>query len=158
MPFRQGDLGFPCGYSLVSPGRNDDWHRLNPMKPRSKAESFIRRAYMAIRADGANYDISWEGAMQDQGMLAVLKDAPNKDKAIEFLRFMISYVLGQVHFMNKIHYAAFTQEALDQVPAEDLKFYATVPENAAKIARPDWKWIADNQDTLNNRFNQWLTK
>ncbi|MER2537562.1 MAG: extracellular solute-binding protein [Rhizobiaceae bacterium] len=119
---------------------------------------FSGRAYSVIRGDGAPFDVSWDGALQDQGFLAVLKDAPNRDKAIEFLRFMIGYVPGQVHFMNKIHYAAFTQEALDQVPPEDLKFYATVPEHAAQVARPDWEWIAANQDMLNNRFNQWLTK
>ena len=119
---------------------------------------FSGRAYTAIRTDGAPFDISWDGALQDEGFLAVLKDGPNAEKAREFLRFMVGYVPGQVYFMNKIHYAAFTQEALDQLPPEDLKFYATVPENAEKIAHPDWEWIAKNQNMLNDRFNAWLTQ
>ena len=119
---------------------------------------FSGRAYTAIRVDGAPFDISWDGALEDKGYLAVLKDAPNKDKAVEFLHFMVGHIPGQVHFMNKIHYAAFRQEALDQLPPEDLKFYATVPENAAKVARPDWEWIAANQAMLNGRFNAWITR
>lgn len=118
---------------------------------------FSGRAYTAI-SDGAPFDISWEGALHDQGYLAVLKDAPNPEKALEFLDFMYEAIDGQVYFMNKIHYATFTQEALDRVPPADLKFYATLPANAEKIARPDWEWIARNQDMLNARFNAWITK
>jgi len=118
---------------------------------------FTGRAYTAIK-DGAPFDISWEGALHDQGYLAVLKDAPNRAKAIEFLDYMIGNVDGQVSFMNKINYATFTQAALDKVPAADLKFYATVPENAAKVAHPDWEWVAKNQAMLNERFNKWITR
>ncbi|MDO8771151.1 MAG: extracellular solute-binding protein [Burkholderiaceae bacterium] len=118
---------------------------------------FTGRAFTAIQ-DGAPFDISWEGALHDQGYLAVLKDAPNRKKAIEFLDFMIGDVDGQVKFMNKIHYSTFTQASLDKVPAADLKFYATVPENAAKVVRPDWEWIAKNQSMLNDRFNKWITR
>ena len=118
---------------------------------------FSGRAYTAI-ADGAPFDISWDGALQDQGYLAVLKTAPNKKKAIEFLNFMIGDVDGQVEFMNKIHYATFTQAALNKVPPGDLRFYATFPENAAKIAPTDWAWIARNQAMLNDRFNKWITQ
>ncbi len=118
---------------------------------------FSGRAYSAI-SDGAPFDISWDGALQDQGYLAVLKNAPNKQKAIDFLNFMIGEVDGQVKFMSAIHYATFTQAALDKVPPGDLKFYATVPANAAKVVHPDWAWIAKNQAMLNDRFNQWITK
>jgi mannopine transport system substrate-binding protein len=118
---------------------------------------FTGRAYTAIK-DGAPFDISWEGALHDQGYLAVLKDAPNRAKAIEFLDYMIGNVDGQVSFMNKINYATFTQAALDKVPAADLKFYATVPENAAQVAHPDWEWVAKNQAMLNERFNKWITR
>lgn len=118
---------------------------------------FSGRAYSAI-SDGAPFDISWEGALHDQGYLAALKGGPNKAKAIEFLNFMIGQVDGQVDFMNKIHYSTFNQAALDKVPKGDLKFYATLPENAAHVARPDWEWIAKNQAMLNDRFNRWITK
>lgn len=118
---------------------------------------FSGRAYSAI-SDGAPFDISWDGALQDQGYLAVLKTAPNKQKAIDFLNFMIGEVDGQVKFMNAIHYATFTQAALDKVPQADLRFYATVPANAAKVVHPDWAWIARNQAMLNDRFNQWITR
>ena len=117
---------------------------------------FSGRAYSVI-SDGAPFDISWNGALQDQGYLAVLKNAPNKQKAIDFLNFMVGEIDGQVKFMNLIHYATFMQAALDKVPPGDLKFYATAPANAAKIVHPDWAWIAKNQTMLNNRFNQWIT-
>lgn len=118
---------------------------------------FSGRAYSAI-SDGAPFDISWDGALQDQGYLAVLKNAPNKQKAIDFLNFMVGNVEGQVKFMNAIHYATFTQAALDKVSPGDLKFYATLPANAAKVVHPDWAWIATHQAMLNDRFNQWITK
>jgi mannopine transport system substrate-binding protein len=118
---------------------------------------FSGRAYTAIK-DGAPFDISWDGALHDQGYLAVLKGAPNKEKAIAFLNFMMGDIDGQVQFMNKIHYATFTQAALDKVPPGDLKFYATLPENARMVAHPDWEWIAKNQAMLNDRFNKWITQ
>ena len=63
-----------------------------------------------------------------------------------------------MYFLNKIHYATFSPEALKQVLPDDLKFYATVPENAAKVIHPDWTWLAVNQDMLDDRFNRWISK
>ncbi len=119
---------------------------------------FSGRAHSAIRGAGAPFDIAWEGALQDQGYLAVLKGAPNRDKAIQFLDFMIGNVDGQVEFMKRIHYSTFTQASLERVPPEDLRFYATLPANAAQVNRADWAWIAQNQTMLNDRFNRWITR
>ncbi|MEL7462540.1 MAG: ABC transporter substrate-binding protein [Pseudomonadota bacterium] len=120
------------------------------------------RIFNAVASEGKPFEIVWDSQIFALDLWAIVKGAPNKDLAMDFLKFStateqlaaqaswISY--GPVRKSSAPLVGSFHDNPdLDMAPQ-----MPTAPENFATALASDYEFWADNQDELNERFNAWL--
>lgn len=115
-----------------------------------------------MASESKPFEIIWDGQVWDLDLWVMPKGAPNKDAAMEFVKFStdtkrlaaqaswISY--GPVRKSSSPLVASFHDKP-------DLKMdvhMPTAPANMANALQNDFEFWADNQDQLNEEFNAWL--
>ena len=121
------------------------------------------RIFNAVAAESKPFVIVWDGQVWDIDLWAIPKGAPNKDKAMDFLKFSTE----TQQLANQAKYIAYGPARMSSAPLvgkyEDGKIdmgpqMPTAAVNLANAVQNDFEWWADNQDALNERFNAWLAK
>lgn len=121
------------------------------------------RIFNAVAAENKPFVIVWDGQVWDIDLWAIPKGAPNKDKAMEFLKFSTE----TQQLANQAKYIAYGPARKSSAPLvgkyEDGKIdmgpqMPTAAVNLANAVQNDFEWWADNQDALNERFNAWLAQ
>jgi putative spermidine/putrescine transport system substrate-binding protein len=129
----------------------------------SMTTAYNGRIFDAAVTNKKPFKIIWDGQIQEFDVLGVLKDAKNKDVALEFIRFatMSRQLAEQARF---IAYGPARRSALPMVGAHfeagiDMKAHMpNAPENEATAMQIDAAWWAEHQEELNQRWAAWLAK
>jgi len=124
------------------------------------------RVGAAILGEGEKFVPIWDGQVLEEEWIAVVKGAPNKEAAFDFVGFATApeQQAGQAKFIN---YGPMRLSAFDIIAAGEPWFEAeggnqnVLPHmpNRAEVmggsvfANPDW-W-ADNGDAIAERFEAW---
>ena len=120
------------------------------------------RIFNAVAAEKKPFDIVWDGQVFDLDLWVIPKGAPNKDEALEFIKFStdtqrladqaawISYGPARKSSAPLIGTYA-TDDSIEMGPQ-----MPTAPENFETAVQDDYFFWADYQDELNERFNAWL--
>lgn len=120
------------------------------------------RIFNAMAMDAKPFRILWDGQIQELDVLSVVKGAPNRDAAMDFIRFATSTgpLAAQASW---IAYAPARNSSLPLVGnhAERgfpmLPHMPTAPENSTgRAIQIDNRWWADHQDDINERWSAWL--
>ncbi len=120
------------------------------------------RIFNAVAAEGKPFEIVWDSQIFDLDLWAVLKGAPNKDLAMDFLAFSTAteQLAAQASYIS---YGPARKSSAPLVGSyhtnPDLEMgpqMPTAPENFKTAIQNDFEFWADNQDELNERFNAWL--
>ena len=121
------------------------------------------RVFNAVAAEGKPFVVVWDGQIYDYDLWIVVKGAPNKDAALDFLRFsteseqlaaQASYISygparrSSLPFIGQ-HYIA----GIDMAP-----HMPTAPANFENALQNDYLFWADNADELNERFAAWVNR
>lgn len=122
------------------------------------------RIFNAVASEKKPFEIVWDGQVWDLDLWVIPKGAPNKDAAMDFLKYStgtealakqaswISY--GPVRKSSAALVGAFhDQPDLDMAP-----HMPTAPNNMTNALQNNFEFWADNQDQLNEQFNAWLAK
>ena len=115
------------------------------------------RLYNAMVNEGKPFKILWNAQVFDLDTYSVVKGAPNKDAAIEFLRFCTS-AEALADTTNYISYGPLRKSSAQFVNPKVLSHLPTAPENFKYALKYDIDFWADNLDELTDRFNSWLAK
>ncbi len=119
------------------------------------------RIFNAVAAEGKPFEIVWDGQIWDLDLWIIPKGAPNKDAALEFLKFStdtqrladqakwIAY--GPARQSSAPLVGKYNDGKIDMGPQ-----MPTAEENLKRAVQNDFEFWADNQDQLNERFNAWL--
>lgn len=120
------------------------------------------RIFNAVAAEAKPFEIVWDGQVWDLDLWVMPKGAPNKDAAMDFMKFStdtkrlaaqaswISY--GPVRKSSAPLVGSFhDQPDLDMGPQ-----MPTTADNMKNALQNDFEFWADNQDQLNEQFNAWL--
>ena len=120
------------------------------------------RIFNAVAAEDKPFEIVWDGQVYDLDLWVIPKGSKNVEAALDFVAFStateqlaaqaswISYgpvrkssspLVGSYHNKPEL-------EMGPQMP--------TAPANFTNAIQNDFKWWADNQDEMNERFNAWL--
>ncbi|MDT8342859.1 MAG: polyamine ABC transporter substrate-binding protein [Thermohalobaculum sp.] len=122
------------------------------------------RIFNAVAAEDKPFEIVWDGQVWDLDLWAIPKGAPNKELALDFLKFSteteqlaaqaswISYGPARKSSSPLVGTYA-TKPELQMGPQ-----MPTAPENFGNALQNDFEFWADNQDELNEKFNAWLAK
>ena len=104
----------------------------------------------------------WDGQVLDVGYIATLAGSPNKEAAIEFMKFGSS-TTGMVGVSSRIAYSPTRQSALkliDKHIPTGVNISDYMPNNPDQHGRKlplDIEFWADNTDDLYERFSAWLS-
>jgi len=121
------------------------------------------RIFNAAIAESKPFQIVWDGQIYENEMYAIPKGAPNKDQALEFIKYATS-TEGLRAQATYISYGPARKSAL----AEELIYkdgktvmgphLPTAPENMGNALETSADFWVDRNAELNERFNAWLAQ
>ncbi len=119
------------------------------------------RIFNAVAGEDKPFEIVWDGQIWDLDLWVIPKNAPNKDLAMDFLKFstgtkpladQASYIsYGPARKSSGPLVGKYHKKPIDMGP-----HMPTAPNNLKNAVQNDFNFWADNQDQLNERFNAWL--
>jgi len=115
------------------------------------------RLFNAMYKEGKPFEIMWGPQVFDIDTYVVVKDSPNRDAAIEFLKFCVS-AEALADTTNYISYGPLRKSSAQFVNPDVLPHLPTAPDNFKTALTYDIDFWADNVDELTERFNSWLAK
>jgi putative spermidine/putrescine transport system substrate-binding protein len=107
------------------------------------------------RSEGKHFGFVFPGSVYAIDSWVVLKDAPNKDAAMDFIAFA-SKAENQVKLPEFIAYGLPNLGASKLVPEQYQKELPTTEENLKGSIALDVDFWTDNSEELTQRFNAWL--
>ncbi len=113
------------------------------------------RLFNAIVKEGQPFEIVWDGQVWDYGAFIIPKGAPNRARAIEYVRYATSPE-RLADLTNHISYGPSRASGVELVADGMKKHLPTAEENFAKGLRANAIFWSDYGDQLTERFNAWL--
>ena len=114
-----------------------------------------RTAYLAQQ--GVPVAFEWNQSVLNYTTWVLAKDAPNKENALQLLRFM-GEPQPQANFASLIYYGPTNHKALDLIKDEMvLKSIPTFPDNWKKLLPIDSDWWGENLGKYADRWNQFIS-
>jgi spermidine/putrescine-binding protein len=116
---------------------------------------------MAIMWNGRAYDLTqkgtpltlvWKGALLDPGYIVVLKDAPNKELAFQYLEFYATHAQQQADWAKVLPYGMASKEVAGLLP-KDIADALPSSHDTVKI---DPSWFAEHQSEISKRWQEFL--
>jgi len=105
--------------------------------------------------------IVWDGQLLDIGQIAIVKDTPRLEDALEYIFFATS-AESLVRISSRISYSPARKSGMPLVSThvvagvEMQPHLPASPANVVNALQYDWKWWVDHQDDMNERFSAWL--
>jgi putative spermidine/putrescine transport system substrate-binding protein len=108
-----------------------------------------------LKEAGVPVQLVWNGAVRSTSTWCVLKGAPNRRLAWEFIQFA-SQAKPQAEFNKRLYYGPINPGAFALIPHELAVQLPTYSDNLAVSVREDEEWEADRIVQIEERFTQWL--
>jgi putative spermidine/putrescine transport system substrate-binding protein len=121
------------------------------------------RIFAAAINEGKPFNIVWDGQIYENEMYVVPKGAPNKDAALEFIKFATS-TEGLRAQAQQISYGPARKSAMkEELIFKDGKtvmapHLPTAPENMGNALETSSTFWVDHDAELNERFQAWLAQ
>ena len=119
------------------------------------------RLFSAAIADGKPFQTVWDGQVFEYDLFVVPKGAPNKDQAIEFVKFATSTqaLADQAKWISygpaRKSSAALVGKFNDG-KTDMAAYMPTSPANMTNALGSSYEFWVDHDAELNDRFNAWL--
>lgn len=165
------DAGVDRAFAKLDTIKNDAvWWEAGAQPPQLLADGEVAmttayngRIFNAIAVEDKPFEIVWDGQVFDLDLWGIPKGAPNKDKALEFMKFSTDTkrLAGQAAWIS---YGPVRQSSIPLIGKHaeaDIQMGPHMPTAEANFKtaiQNDFEFWADRQDELNNRFNAWLAK
>lgn len=121
------------------------------------------RIFNAVAGEGKPFEIVWDGQIWDLDLWVIPKGAPNKELAMDFLKYstgtkplaaQASYIsYGPARKSSAPLVGKYHNKPIDMGPQ-----MPTAPANLKNAVQSNFEFWADNADQLKERFNAWLAK
>jgi len=108
-----------------------------------------------LRLRGVPVELVWNGAVRSTSTWCVVKGAPNRKLAWEFVNFA-SQAKPQAEFASRLYYGPINPRAYNMIPRELAVELPTYSDNLAVSIKEDDHWEADRIAHIEERFAQWL--
>ena len=115
------------------------------------------RLFNAIVKEKMPFKIVWDGQLWDLDLWGIVKGAPDLKNTIKFLKFATDTqrLADQTKWIS---YGPVRKSSMKLVAPEMRPHMPAAPENFKNALRNNFKWWADHQDDMNERFAAWLAK
>jgi putative spermidine/putrescine transport system substrate-binding protein len=122
------------------------------------------RIFGAIAAEGQPFGLIWDGQIYDLDLFVIPKGSPNKEAALDFVRFSTSTqpLADQASWIPYGPTRASSIPLLGTYHSDaSIQMIDHMPTTAKALkngVQNDYMFWADNGEELNERFNAWLAK
>jgi putative spermidine/putrescine transport system substrate-binding protein len=121
------------------------------------------RIFNAVAGEGKPFEIVWDGQVWDIDLWVIPKGAPNKDLAMDFLKFSTAteQLAAQASWISYGPARKSSAKLVGKYHNKDIDMgpqMPTAPENLKNAVQNDFEFWADNAAQLKERFNAWLAK
>ena len=99
--------------------------------------------------------MTWNQGSISMSYLYIMTGAPQPELSLKFINFC-SGAKPQADAAMEIPYGPTNKKAFDLIPAERRKDLPTFPDNLKKMWALDGKWLGDNYDVINDRWQKFL--
>jgi putative spermidine/putrescine transport system substrate-binding protein len=121
------------------------------------ASAWNGRIFNAVKNEGKNFVIVWDGQILDMDYWIIPRGHPELDLAYKFLEYASRpEVMG-----NQSKYISYGPTVYDAVPLIDPAILAdlpTAPNNTKNYLNANFQFWADRGEELEERFEAWLIK
>ncbi|MFP4616213.1 MAG: ABC transporter substrate-binding protein [Thiohalorhabdus sp.] len=106
---------------------------------------------------GLGLELFWDHQILSLDLWGVVRHSPNRELALDFLRFATSTrsLANQVRF---IPHGPARRSSRELVEEEMEPYLPTLPERMDGALRLNAQWWAENFDRVNGRFQRWLER
>ncbi|MBU1251021.1 MAG: extracellular solute-binding protein [Actinobacteria bacterium] len=108
------------------------------------------RAY-TVQDEGVNLELHWDGTYI-YGATSILKNAPNKEAAVAYIRWLAENPAAQATWAETLNYAVPHLEAINLIDPEIAERLATYPANFSGLALQDVAWQSANKAEIDETF------
>ena len=108
-----------------------------------------------LKERGVPVELVWNGAVRSTSTWCVLKGAPNRKLAWEFINFA-SQAKPQAEFNSRLYYGPIHPGAYQLIPPQIAVQLPTYAKNLSVSVKEDEEWEADRISQIEERFAQWL--
>ena len=121
------------------------------------------RIFAAAMDEGKPFQIVWDGQIYENEMYVVPKGAPNKDLAMEFIRYATSTEGLRAQAQHISYGPARKSSFAEPIIFKDGKtvmapHLPTAPENLTNALETSAEFWVDHDAELNERFQSWLSQ
>ncbi len=99
----------------------------------------------------------WNQGLYDFDNWAVVKNAPHKKTAMEFINFS-SQPKAQAEFAKRMYYGPINNKSFDLLPEDVAKDLNTYPANRKLQSIPNHKWVGEHLKEFMERWEKWVAK
>jgi putative spermidine/putrescine transport system substrate-binding protein len=119
------------------------------------------RLFAAAIGEGKPFQIVWDGQVYENEMYVVPKGAPNKDDAMDFIKFATSTEGLRAQAQNISYGPSRKSSMKEELIYKDgttvmAPHLPTAPENLTNALLSNFEFWVDKDAELNERFNAWL--
>jgi putative spermidine/putrescine transport system substrate-binding protein len=108
-----------------------------------------------LKQQGVPAEVVWNGAVRSASTWCVLKGAPGRKLAWEFIQF-VSAAKPQAEFNTRLYYGPTNPDAYALIPKDIAVQLPTYRDNLAVSIEENDVWEADRIAAIEERFTQWL--
>ncbi len=111
----------------------------------------------AVQREGSPLKIVWDGSVYDFDYWVIPAGSPNKDLAIEFVKYASSPA-AQAKYTENIAYGPVSKKAIASLEPKTLENVPNAPQNAKNALFNDLDFWTDNGEELEQRFTAWAAR
>lgn len=104
---------------------------------------------------GAPLGIEWNQSKRQLQSLAIVKGAPHKDTALQYIDFALQPKI-QAAFASLIAYGPTNKEAFKNISNDVADRLPSSPEHSKQSFMQDDQWWMENYKVISSRWNSWL--
>jgi putative spermidine/putrescine transport system substrate-binding protein len=99
-------------------------------------------------------DYIWDQHIRVTDFWTVAKGAPNREKAMELIAYMVSPE-NNWKLSKYVPYAPVNEESVDQIPQDRARLLPTYGDRPQIAVYPDFDYIADHEEELLRLYSEW---
>jgi putative spermidine/putrescine transport system substrate-binding protein len=139
------------------------WHSANqePIQQLTSGEVALATAFsgrvVIARRNGAQIQYTLDQDIVSGSYFPVIKGAPNKEAAFQFLNYVATNDQAAAKYMSLIQYATANAQAVRLLPKSLADSLPTSPTLKDKVLFKDDAWWAEHLESATTRFKEWQT-
>jgi putative spermidine/putrescine transport system substrate-binding protein len=113
------------------------------------------RSYL-LKDQGTPVEPVWNEGLYNPGYLSVVKDAPHREAAFQFIEWIAKHPEAQANWANGTRNSVPNPKAFDFMKPELRESLADWPANREVLANLNYQWYVANFDEVNKRWQEFL--